>query len=70
MAETKRPRTKTPAQEFKSFLLKKKISPAQLEERIGIARMTTWRWCNGKVKPSGMARKLLSERLGFKWKGE
>ena len=70
MADTKHPRTKTAAQEFKAFLLRKKISPAQLEERIGIPRMTTWRWCNGKVKPSRMARSVLAERLGFRWKGE
>jgi transcriptional regulator with XRE-family HTH domain len=68
MSDTKRPRTEAAAQEFQSFLLRKKISPADLEKRIGIPRMTTWRWCNGKVKPSRMARRLLSERLGFKWK--
>jgi DNA-binding Xre family transcriptional regulator len=59
---------KSAAREFKSFLLKKKISSADLEERVGIPRMTTWRWCNGKVKPSRMARRLLDERLGFEWK--
>jgi len=67
MADIKRPRTKSAAHEFESFLLRKKISPADLEKRIGIPRMTTWRWCNGKVKPSRMARRLLNERLGFKW---
>lgn len=68
MAAIKHRRTKTAAHEFESFLKRKKISPAELEERIGIPRMTTWRWCNGKVKPSRMARRLLDERLGFKWK--
>ena len=70
MAAKKHPRTKSAAQEFQAFLLRKKISPAQLEERIGIPRMTTWRWLNSKAKPSKMARRLLDERLGFKWKGE
>lgn len=68
MAAMKPSRTKTAALEFRSFLQRKKISPAALEDRIGIPRMTTWRWCNGKVKPSRMARELLDERLGFKWK--
>jgi transcriptional regulator with XRE-family HTH domain len=68
MSDTKHPRTKTVAQEFQAFLLRKKISPADLEKRIGIPRMTAWRWRNGKVKPSRMAQRLLSERLGFEWK--
>jgi transcriptional regulator with XRE-family HTH domain len=68
MPDTKHPRTKTAAQEFQSFLLRKKISQVDLEKRIGIPRMTTWRWRTGKVRPSRMARRLLSERLGFEWK--
>lgn len=68
MPDAKRPRTKTPAQEFQAFLLRKKIRPADLEKRLGIPPMTTWRWCNGKVKPSRMARRLLDEKLGFKWR--
>lgn len=70
MTVIKHPRKKNPALKFQSFLLRKKISPADLEKRIGIPRMTTWRWCNGKVKPSLMARRLLDYRLGFKWRGE
>lgn len=68
MAATKRPGAKNSAAEFQSFLQRKKITAAELEKRVGIPRMTTWRWCNGKVKPSRMARRLLDERLGFKWK--
>ena len=68
MAAIKHPRAGSAAQEFASFLARKKISPAELEKRMGIPRMTTWRWLNGKVKPSRMARSLLAERLGFKWK--
>lgn len=68
MATAKSPKSKAAAQEFESFLKREKISPTELENRIGIPRMTTWRWCNGKAKPSRMARRILSEQLGFKWK--
>jgi DNA-binding transcriptional regulator YiaG len=49
-------------------LEKKKIGPVKCAQILGVKYPTVWRWIHGKSKPTGLARIMLKEKLGFEWR--
>jgi len=50
---------------LKSYRDNHGLSQAALGERIGVDRITVWRWENGKRQPSPAQCKLLTEATGI-----
>lgn len=44
-----------------AYIEEKHITLEELAERIGVSRMTLWRWCNAGAKPSPLALKALRD---------
>ncbi len=47
-----------------SLMQKKRFSDADLGRRIGVSRVTIWRWRSGKQEPLGTDRDALASALG------
>ncbi|MCB4755816.1 MAG: helix-turn-helix domain-containing protein [Elusimicrobia bacterium] len=49
---------------IREYIEKKNMTLEELAEKIGVSRMTLWRWCEGEAEPSQLALKAL-ESLGL-----
>ena len=57
------------ARKFAEFLRRKEVSQSEAAGKLGVPRMTVWRWLTGAVKPSHFAKETIREKLGFRWPG-
>ena len=55
------------AKMFAEFLRRKRVSQSEAARKLGVPRMTVWRWLTGTVKPSHFAKETIREKLGFGW---
>jgi len=55
---------------FVKFLAKNDISHSECAQRLGVERMTVWRWVRGRSKPSPFARQAIKAKIGFVWPEE
>ncbi len=51
---------------LEKFLVRKKISQSEAARRLGVPRMTLWRWLHD-VEPSHFAKDAIKAKLGFSW---
>jgi transcriptional regulator with XRE-family HTH domain len=52
---------------FEQFLVERKISQSEAARRLGVPRMTIWRWLYGDVEPNHFAKDAIRGKLGFSW---
>jgi transcriptional regulator with XRE-family HTH domain len=44
-----------------AFIKKKGLTLEDLAEKLGVSRMTLWRWCHAGARPSPLALKALRD---------
>lgn len=52
------------ADNLEELMDRQDLSDAELARRIGLSRVTIWRWRSGKQEPLGADRDALAEALG------